>query len=258
MQKSKMKDVIFSLVLLIVVGLFFLSFFKQDKPTEFSNNEIKGNICMINEFNYSKVEAVEKQIAKLEKNESHSAFSGNQNLTNAQYRKIFSNSVIIGDSITEGLTAFNFLGNDVVLSKIGAALLSSQDLFDQAADLKPRFAFFSLGMNDTGYFSGKADAFASKYQSMLIEFRKKSPDTQIYINSILPPSDDAIKGNPNYGRYKRYNEALKEMCKSMEIGYIDNTNFLTSNPEFYAGDGIHVSPKYYTLWLNNMIIKAGL
>ncbi|MEF9922492.1 MAG: SGNH/GDSL hydrolase family protein [Anaerovoracaceae bacterium] len=258
MFKKISKDVVFILVLLIIVSLFFIFFFKQDKPAAYSKQEIDNNINILKDFNYSKVEAVENQIKKLERTESIIASPIGPNLSNAQYQKIFNDCIIVGDSITEGLTAYGYLNEETVISKIGASLLASDDLFNAAADLAPTTVFFALGMNDTGYYEGKGEGFAARYKEVILAFQKRSPNTTIYINGILPPSDDAIASHPNFGRYLEYNKALEKLCKKMDIGYIDNSDIIKSNPKFYGGDGVHVSSTYYPLWLNNMIMKAGL
>ena len=48
------------------------------------------------------------------------------------------------------------------------------------------------------------------------------------------------------------------MCGELGAEYIDNTEILRENPKLYAGDGIHVSPSYYPLWMARMAQAAGL
>ena len=58
--------------------------------------------------------------------------------------------------------------------------------------------------------------------------------------------------------YKSFNNALKAMCKELNLTYIDNSYIIEDHPDYYAGDGIHVVSDFYPLWMNNMILKAGL
>ena len=57
---------------------------------------------------------------------------------------------------------------------------------------------------------------------------------------------------------EEYNEAIKDMCKSLNIEYIDNTSILYDNPDLYAGDGVHVTSAYYPIWIERMIKAADL
>lgn len=251
---------IFVVVLLVLVSLFFVNFLRNNSPADINEDTttIKANIATISTFDYSKVVSIEEQIKKLEDTEARGNFDVSKKLTKAQYRKIFGNSIVIGDSITEGLSVYGFLSETQVFCKIGASVMYGEDLFASAAATYPKFAFLSFGMNDMGNYTGHADMFIAKYQKLIKQFKNDSPDTLIFINGITPPSDGALSGNSILGNYKKFNNALKEMCKSMKLTYIDNNYIIEEHPGLYASDGIHVSSEYYPLWLNNMILKAGL
>lgn len=258
-RKSHSKRyLIFLLVLLILVSLFFINFMKKNTSADYSSTTINANLSAISTFDYSKVTTVESKIKKLETTEAKGTFDVSKRLTKAQYRRIFGTSVILGDSITEGLVDYGYLGSDQVFCKIGASIISGDDLFSSAANTYPKFAFMSFGMNDMGNYTGHADLFTEKYTKLIKEFKKTSPDTRILINGITPPSQDAISGNPILSNYKKFNNALKKMCKDLNLTYIDNSYIIEDHPNYYAGDGIHVSTKFYPLWMNNMILKAGL
>lgn len=258
-KKSQNKIyLIFVVVLLILVSLFFINFLRSNSEADTDTKIIKANISAISTFNYSRVVTVEAQIRKLEDTEARGNFDVTKKLTKAQYRKIFGNSVVIGDSITEGLSVYGFLSDAQVFCKIGASVMYGEDLFASAAGTYPKFVFLSFGMNDMGNYTGHADMFIAKYMKLIKQFKKDSPDSLIFINGITPPADSALAGNKILGNYKKFNNALKEMCKTMKLTYIDNNYIIEDHPEFYAGDGIHVSSEYYPLWLNNMILKAGL
>lgn len=252
------KFLVFLIVLLILVSIFFINLFKGNGKADYDDNSIKLSLAAISTFDYSKVTTIEDQIRNLEATEGKSNFDFTKGLTKEQYRKIFSTSVIIGDSLTEGLVVYGWLGEEQVFCKIGASIVNGKDLFTSAADTYPSYAFMAFGMNDMGNFGGKPDGFIAKYEKLIKEFRKTSPNTKILINGITPPNKSAIKSNSVLKNYKKFNNALKKMCKDMDLTYIDNTFIFETHPDFYAGDGIHVSSDYYPYWMNNMILKAGL
>lgn len=231
---------------------------KKNNSAEYSSTTINTNLSAIATFDYSKVTTVESKIKKLETTEARGTFDVTKRLTKAQYKKIFKTSVILGDSITEGLVDYGYLGSDLVFCKIGASIISGDELFTSAANTYPKFAFMSFGMNDMGNYTGHADMFIEKYTKLIKEFKKISPDTRILINGITPPSKEAIGKNEILSNYKKFNNGLKGMCKDLGLTYIDNSYIIEDHPNYYAGDGIHVVSDFYPLWMNNMILKAGL
>ncbi|MEE0741836.1 MAG: GDSL-type esterase/lipase family protein [Emergencia sp.] len=252
------KYLIFIIVLFIFASIFLWNLLRENASFDYDNHRIKNNIATIATFDYSKVTSIEDEIRQLEVSEAKGTFDVNKVLSNDQYRKIFSTSVILGDSITEGLVDYGYLGNQQVFCQIGASIINGDDLFTASAKVYPSYAFMSFGMNDMGNYNGSSSAFIEKYTELIKAFQAASPDTKILINGITPPAKQTIAENPIYGNYKKFNNALKEMCKRLNLTYIDNTYLIEENPEYYAGDGIHVTSDYYPYWMNNMILKAGL
>lgn len=257
-QFGNKKYMIFIVVLLILVSVFFINFLRHNSSADYSEKKIRENLSTVSTFDYCKVSTIENEIKQLEITEAKGTFDVTKKLTNAQYKKIFSTSAILGDSITEGLVAYGFLGDDQVFCQIGASIINGDDLFKTAAETYPGFAFCAFGMNDMGNYSGDSAAFIKKYKNMIKEFKKISPDTIILINGISPPSKEAVAKNPILANYKKFNNAMKNMCSDLGLTYIDNTYIIEDHPDYYAGDGIHVVSDYYPHWMNNMILKAGL
>ena len=81
-----------------------------------------------------------------------------------------------------------------------------------------------------GNYSGNADLFIDKYTELIKAFKKTSPDTRILINGITPPSKDALAQKPVLKNYKKFNNALKEMCKDLKLTYIDNSYIIEDHP----------------------------
>lgn len=256
-QKQK-RLILFLLVLLILVSLFLINFFRQNSSADYSDKRIRANLSAIATFDYSKVSTIESEIRNLERTEAKGTFDVTKKLTKEQYQKIFSTSIILGDSLTEGLVVYGWLGSDQVFSQIGGSILYTQDFFTSAAQMFPHNVFLAFGINDIGNFNGNASEFIDKYTELIKEFRETSPETKIMVNSIAPPSQSAINGNSILAKYKSFNSALKTMCEDLNLTYVDNSYIFEEHPEYYAGDGIHASSDYYPYWMNNMILKAGL
>lgn len=245
---------IFAIIILIISLIFLFNLFRFNSSGDTKDAVVSDNIKHAKDFDYSTVEFVE---AKLEREGDNVQITSDES-NKAKYKTMMKKSVVIGDSITEGLKFYGFLSEDQVFCKIGASLIKSENDFKKAASLYPKAAFFSFGMNDMGNYKGDEKAFITKYKKLLKQFHKTSPKTKLYINSISIPNAEAQKNNTSLKNYKKFNKALRSMCKDMNITYIDNGYILEENPHLYASDGIHVNPGYYYMWLENMILKAGL
>ena len=236
--------------------VFCMNLFSFNIDASYSDKTVKDSREAVDSFDYSTVKKVEAKVKKLEESTAGSFSVKAQ--TNIYYLKKFRDSVILGDSITEGLHVYGYLPDDIVLCAIGASLEGSDDLFKKAAKLLPENAFFTFGMNDLIKYRGKVKPFIKEYSRLINTFRKKSPDTLIYINSISVPSKDAQARQPSLKHYKEYNKALEKLCEENDWAFIDNTYILKKSPALYAPDGIHVNTTYYPLWMNDMIIEADL
>ena len=219
-----------------------------------SDTEMSKNISTVESIQEADIASLEASINALDSQ----SLGDTSSALRVKYQRKFAGSVILGDSLTEGLTVYNWLTESIVFSKIGGSLLYSDELFESAAKTYPSNAFFAYGMNDMGNFGGDAKAFISKYEGLLADFKKTSNDTKIYICSISTQTDEAISGNKSIGVYKDVNAAIEKMCKDKGYTYIDITDILPSNPDLYAGDGIHADAVYYPIWMDRMIEKAGL
>lgn len=192
------------------------------------------------------VTAIETKIEKLEIEEQ-----GERSL-----KERFASSIVIGDSITEGFTAYDVLNASSILSKIGGHYTDLSEQYETVRGLNPKYVFISYGMNDVIGTDGDTEAFKAAYKEQIKKFQKEFPDTKIYINSIFPAQAHAIEEQPVLANVPQYNEALQEMCDQEEIAFIDNTELVSE--EYYAEDGIHFQPDFYPVWGERMAEVASL
>ena len=251
-NKLNLRAIIVLLAVLILAFMFVFNLFKSNRNAKIAKEKVKANITKVSKFNFSTVVDVEAELQKMKEAENSGSKDGKN------YRTIFANCAIVGDSITEGLTVYGFLGEEQVFSAVGGAVSKDEAMFDKAAATYPKAAFFSYGMNDMGNFNGDADSFIEQYSNLINKFKKKSPKTKIFVNGISTPDESAISANKVLGNYKNFNNKIKAMCKKLKVTYIDTAHILVDDPSLYAGDGIHVQPAYYVIWLDLMQKKAGL
>ncbi len=175
-----------------------------------------------------------------------------------EIRARFQGCVIMGDSITNAAWEFGFLDTDVIVAQIGARLMSSDELFDQAISLHPYVAFLFFGANGIADFGGDANAFVSAYNDAVLRLKESLPDVTIYLHAILPAQEGVYDGEEFAPRVE-FNKALEEYCAKTEGVYYVNADFLLEQmPELYEPDGLHPVSTFYPRWLTYLADVAGL
>ena len=193
--------------------------------------------------------------------ETPAALSGSVSTNGSTSMEKFANALVLGDSVTQGLSEFGILDAAYVQADRGTGVSEAADNkieehLAKAEDLKPQVLFLAYGMNDIEATRGDAKAFAKTYKAVLDRLKESLPDTRIYVNSILPVKQSVIDENEWYGNIGEYNKALEALCEKEDVTFIDNGSLVKE--EYYTEDGIHMQPDYYTEWVNHMAEVAGL
>lgn len=129
---------------------------------------------------------------------------------------------------------------------------------DEITDAKPAKLFLMIGINDISQ-NYKNDYLCKNFEKIIRKVLTESPETTIYIQSILPVNND-------FGRYKRLinkekqienlNIRLKKLCKKENIRYVNlYPLFLQQkrklNPAFTT-DGLHLNEEGYQVWISGI------
>lgn len=252
-KRNPIRTAVAVLLVFFVLSVLF-NIVRPNVAAKADKTSMMTNVETVSEMQTADPADVEKAVRDLDARDARRNAAGMRII----YRRLFQTSVILGDSLTEGLTVYGWLPNSVVFSKVGGSIVYGDDLFKKAAKTKPEYAFFAYGMNDMGNYSGNDKNFVKKYNSLLKKFKKISPDTMILVNSISTPTKEARKSNKSIRNYKKFNKALKKMCKDNHYIFIDIADILPNNKDLYAGDGIHAAPDYYPIWMDRMVKGAGL
>ena len=180
-------------------------------------------------------------------------------LSDVEIRQVFAGSVIIGDSITESIVEYGYLDTDVVVSKRGLNVAAADDQISTAISLNPTHVFMAFGSNDLEVYGSDSTAFIDAYRTQIKKIQSALPDVPIYINCILPITDEAVAQTPDLGYYSDYNSGLINLCQELGCTYIDNAAIIENSSEnLYEPDGEHVIQDYYPKWLTHMAQTAGL
>lgn len=162
--------------------------------------------------------------------------------------------VFMGNSITAGVDWAELLKNPKIKNR-GIPGDNSFGILARLSDVtkgKPSKLFMLIGTNDL---SAKVpnETILENYERIIRQIQKESPKTKIYIQAILPINLAKLKTNrvDKVENIKSVNNALKDLCKRMDITFIDLYASFSKNdvlPEEYTYDGLHLNIRGYFLW----------
>lgn len=172
--------------------------------------------------------------------------------------------VFLGNSLTQG-GDWNFWFPQRKIANRGISGDNTEGVLarlHEITDAKPTKLFLMIGINDISQ-NYKNDYLCKNFENIIRKVLTESPETTIYIQSILPVNND-------FGRYKRLidkekqiedlNNRLKKLCKKENIRYVDLYSLFLQNKcklnSAYTTDGLHLNESGYQVWIkaiSNMI-----
>lgn len=149
--------------------------------------------------------------------------------------------VFIGNSITNMHAWCEAFGNPKVINRGVSGAVSDETIANLEGILRgqPAKAFLMIGTNDLGTNGiNNPERVAQKVKHILNRFKKESPQTKLFVQSILPSKS----GIRTLEAEQATNALIKELCSEMGATYIDlglddahyhGTNFLArrTSPE---------------------------
>lgn len=195
------------------------------------------------------ITAIEEKISLLEKQDG----SGEDGRS---IKEKFAGAVVLGDSVAEGFAEYDILNASSVAAEIGVHLDELDEQISKVKELSPSILFLYLGMNDVAATNGDVERFVSEYKSVLTQIKEEVPDAHIFVNSIFPVQEKALEEEPILEKIPEYNDALKELCDSQTVAFIDNTDLVSE--QYYEQDGIHFKADFYPVWAEHMAEVASL
>lgn len=164
---------------------------------------------------------------------------------NVDYKQYFNDTVFVGDSITEYLSAAEMLPQKNVYAEKGKTVIKG---LNDVAKLKyenPKRIIMLFGMNDVVNFSNCND-YKEKYIKLVNEIKNNVPNAKIYIESPTPIRSDAEKSATGFTnkRLNEFRQAAKEVAEETDSEYIDITQIIV-NDDFFEVDGIHFKRNFY-------------
>lgn len=196
-----------------------------------------------------RLEALSKAKRELKTQEIISLIQAGQ----MSYRKALSDLYIAGDSLMAGLEVYNILNSSHIFAEVSASLRHLESNLDNIVAKRPPILLLHYGLNMIETSDARLNTFIRKYTLLLEQLKKKLPDTRIVV-SLLFPVDRSKAVSAEFGRIDDYNNALIEMCKKLDVEYLDSAPAFGGSTSFYGADGIHLSSSFYrNHWLIYLI-----
>jgi len=160
----------------------------------------------------------------------------------------------LGDSITDGCEWHELVGDANVTNRgiSGDTAWGVLARLDEILESQPLKIFLMIGTNDLARGKSPEDV-RDKISEIIDEIESKSPDTILYVESVLPTDENRA---PAYGNrnINILNEILLDLAISKGALWIDlASSFKDETGQLRADlseDGLHLNGKAYQLWLS--------
>ncbi|WP_125154321.1 GDSL-type esterase/lipase family protein [Clostridium rectalis] len=266
--KFKPKKFLFSSTILILIILVICNsteklFYKKVTPNNSTAYAVSKNTNSTG-FSQKSRETLSKNNNKLENppskentqlNDGLNTFTKDEhNKTNMDIplnKNLFKTSLFIGDSMTEGLYFYELLNEENVSGFKGYTVAKAKKNIDKILKINAKNIFILLGSNDIEY-EMSSSKFCKDYGNLIDMIKNRLPNAKIYIQSITPVTEKAVKKQPLFSKdnINKFNTSLKNLATEKNVTYLNITSILVNNQDnLYEPDGIHLTAKFHNLWL---------
>jgi lysophospholipase L1-like esterase len=164
--------------------------------------------------------------------------------------------MFLGNSITEGGNWAELTGDNTVINRGigGDVTFGVIKRLDDVIIRKPSKLFILIGINDISK-DFPDEVIANNYRKIIQELKSKTPDTKIFVQSILPL-------NPQYPKFPQHYDKANHVIRVNQLLYAlaiaENVSFINLYPVFldnqqrmdarYTTDGLHLNSEGYKVW----------
>lgn len=165
--------------------------------------------------------------------------------------------IFLGDSLTDNNEwAESFPESNIGNQGIGDDTTSGVLYrLKETTNLKPSKIFIMIGINDLIDGVSRAEVLKN-YASIIKEIGKDTPNTEVYIQSLLPINSDLTYSNVNKDDILWLNDNIKKIATDARYEYIDLYSLFADEKnkldEQWTIDGIHLNGPAYVVWENTL------
>lgn len=168
--------------------------------------------------------------------------------------------VFLGNSITDGGNFEELFKREDVKNRgiRSDAIPGVMKRLHQVTNGHPKKIFLLIGINDISH-GLSVDKLAERYENLVNEIRKQSPETELYLQSIMPINNDfgvykGLKGKEN--TVKQLNERIRGIAEKNGLKYVDLWPLLSDSKgklnKRYTNDGLHLTGPGYRAWTDGI------
>ena len=175
----------------------------------------------------------------------------------------FDDALFIGDSRTQGLSAYGRLGNAHYFAEVGMTVYNVQSVRKGAtnypksnlAGLLEKYTYgkvyIHLGLNEI---MGDWDKLFAKYQELIDLIREKQPDAVIILQGIMTVTEKKANSADYFSleSIHAFNDRIKSMAEGEKMRYLDVNEWIADEegylPDDISQDGCHLYGTGYQSW----------
>ena len=263
------KTVFFIFVMLIVLSLFGRNLTATVAVTPNKTHAEKPDTSVFEKLSAFRAADVEKIIreAEIERQKNISEDKQKKKIEDTlknlkkgktSLRKVFSDTMFVGDSLINGLEVYDILNNDLLITEVSATLSHLESNIGKITAANPKELILHYGLNMLWADETGTQWFIDDYTELVLELKSALPYTRIIVSSIFPV-DEEIVTDEIFTHIPRHNKALEKMCKDTGVEFLDSTELVESDEEYYGPDGIHFVAKFYSeKWLPFIVENKGI
>lgn len=164
--------------------------------------------------------------------------------------------VLLGDSITNCGNWDELFPNQNIINRgiSGDITLGVLDRIEEIVKRQPKKVFIMIGINDVAI-NNSAVRILENYQKIITKIKTGSPQTSIYIQSLLPTNDAFTTFKNHQGKLakvKQINLELAHLAVANQVHFIDLfPHFVNTQGQLdtqFTNDGLHLLGTGYQLW----------
>lgn len=164
--------------------------------------------------------------------------------------------VFLGNSITDGGEFAELFGMPNIKNRgIRSDVITGvEKRLTQVTSGCPAKIFLLIGINDVSH-GLTVDQLATRYERLVKKIREQTPQTRLYIQSVMPINNDFNRYKNLKGREKvipALNLRLQTIAARNGAEYVDLSKTLESTPNKlnpkYTNDGLHLNGPGYRAW----------
>lgn len=162
--------------------------------------------------------------------------------------------IFIGDSLTDQGEWAELLGNNNIRNR-GISGDTTDGVLNRLNEItasQPQKLFLMIGANDLWNEQKPASEIAQTYRLILEKIQQQTPETQVFIQSLLPMNTLQYPISVNNSDIIAVNRHLQNLARDFSYTYIDLHQHFTNDQKqldpLYTIDGVHLNGKGYLNW----------